>query len=75
MPTKSITIDMEAYRRLSRVRRRNESFSRVIKRTVPLPLDLSAYLERLDATPMGGEAVAAIARHESRRHARAERAR
>jgi predicted CopG family antitoxin len=38
MATKSITIDVEAYRRLKRVQRENESFSQTIKRVVPRPV-------------------------------------
>ena len=63
MATKTISIDMAAYRRLTRARRGNESFSRVIKRTVRPALDLDAYLVALDASPMSDEAVEAVETH------------
>ena len=68
MATKTITIDMEAYRLLSRAKRENESFSRVIRRIVHPPLDVRAYLKRIDDAPLSKEAVAALERHEDERH-------
>lgn len=69
MATKTITIDIEAYRRLKRARRGDESFSRVIKRVVRPPFDVEAYLARLDAGEhLSDEAAAAIDEHESSRH-------
>ena len=42
--TKSITIDVEAYRRLKGVQRENESFSQTIKRVVPRAVSTDALL-------------------------------
>lgn len=54
MATKTISVDLEAYERLDRARRRpNESFSRVIKRArwdAPFSTGASL-LEALDASP------------------------
>lgn len=68
MATKSITIDLEAYERLVDARRDNESFSQVIKRTVPRPFDLDAYLRELEEHPMSDKAADAIEEHVRRRH-------
>jgi predicted CopG family antitoxin len=50
LAVKTITIDMEAYERLARLKREGESFSDVIKRSLKPPLDvgkLSASLRKL----------------------------
>ena len=48
MPVKTITIDMEAYDLLAGEKRRNESFSRVIKRKFRSANTARVLLERLD---------------------------
>lgn len=60
MATKSITIDLEAYERLRAARQANESFSQTIKRVVPKPLDVEAWLEKARANPLSQETVDAV---------------
>ena len=55
MPTKTISIDLEAYERLRSVRRSpDDSFSKVIKRAIwpPAPRTAAAMLAALDGTPV-----------------------
>ena len=60
MATKTITIDIEAYERLRKHRRDNESFTEIIKRLVPEPIDLEAWFGAIDDTPLSRRAVKAI---------------
>lgn len=68
MATKTISIDMDAYRRLTRARRGQESFSRVIHRMITPPFDLDAYLARLTSSPLDDATAEAIEQHEQARH-------
>jgi len=75
MATKTITIDLDAYRRLKKVRKPNESFSRTIKRTVRPPIDLEAWLKRLEEESLSREAIRAIDRQVAARRRNARRRR
>ena len=60
MATKTISIDIQAYERLAKVKREGESFSEVIKRVVPRPIDLDAWFREMDASPLSPRAVRAV---------------
>ena len=60
MATKTIAIDDEAYSRLDRVKRDNESFSDTIKRVVPVPVDLETLVKRLRENPFSPEFIDAV---------------
>lgn len=57
---RTISIDLMAYERLVKVKREGESFSEVIKRIVPKPVDLDAWFREMDANPLSRRAVRAI---------------
>jgi predicted CopG family antitoxin len=60
MATKTISVDLEAYRRLKSVQKENESFSQTIKRVIRKPVDLEALFSWLNSDPLSPEAVAAV---------------
>jgi predicted CopG family antitoxin len=47
MAVKTITIDMEAYRRLKKAKKPNESFSQAIKRIVKEPVDWDEVIAKM----------------------------
>ena len=75
MPTKTITVDMEAYNRLKRAKRPDESFSEAIKRVVTPPLDVDAWIAKVRANAFSPEAAAAVERQVARRRRRSSRER
>ena len=69
MATKTITIDMEAYKRLAKARKDpKESFSQVIKRVVKPPFDFDAWLRRVQTHPMSPDAIKAVEEQMRKRH-------
>jgi predicted CopG family antitoxin len=75
VPTRTITIDVEAYERLKSVQKPDESFSRTIKRVIRRPTDLRAWFAAMDHHVMSRGAAEAIAEQRSRRSRRGPRAR
>ena len=75
MATKTITIDLEAYRRLKAVQKPRESFSQTIKRIARPPLDLDEWLKKMRAIRLDDLAVEAIERQVRNRRQPSSRSR
>jgi len=75
MATKTITIDVEAYRRLKSVKQENESFSQTIKRVVHKPVSVREWLASLEKDPLSDRAVEAVERVVAQRRNRRNRTR
>lgn len=75
MATKTITVDLEAYGRLSKAKQGNESFSETIKRVVKSPPDLDAIMRETARRPFSDDFVSAVERIVATRRKRSRRVR
>lgn len=75
MATKTITIDLDAYRRLKKAKKGTESFSEAIKRIVQPPFDFEAWQRLVQAHPLSDQAVAAVEEQVAQRRRRSKRER
>lgn len=73
MAVKTITIDIEAYKRLKAVQADRESFSQTIKRAIRPPVDVKNLRKTLSKSFLSNEAADAIEKHISQRHKASKR--
>ena len=73
MATTTISIDLEAYRRLKGIQKPDESFSQTIKRVVPKRIDLDEWFAAMDKQPISHHARRAIEEQIKKRHLPARR--
>lgn len=60
MATKTISIDVEAYERLRKVRRENESFSQTLKRVLPREFNFDKWLKEIRVNPVSEQFAEAV---------------
>lgn len=60
MATKTISIDVEAYTRLKRAKKKTESFSQAIKRLIRPPFNLEKWLKTVEENRLSDEAYEGI---------------
>jgi predicted CopG family antitoxin len=67
VPTKTVTLDLEAYDTLAREKRSGESFSDVVKRTLGKRPTMRELVEAMASNPLSEEALDAIEKIAKRR--------
>ncbi len=75
MATKTISIAIEAYRRLKDAKAPTESFSEAIKRIVKPPFEMKAWVRRVRANPLSKKAADAVEAQIARRRSSSTRER
>lgn len=75
MATRTITIELDAYRRLKRVKKDGESLSQTIKRVIQEPIDFGRWMAAIEKDPLSKEAIEAVEAVVSQRRAARNRGR
>jgi predicted CopG family antitoxin len=60
MARKTITIDIDAYRRLKRVKQDGESFSQTIKRMIREPINFEQWMKSIEKNPLSDQVIEAV---------------